>query len=151
MYSIIELVEYELDLSTGERLKVSELDPDRISDGPTKEYVKSNPDALIKCTRMSRETIEHAKLGYDTPFKSSLKSPPQAMLLKFIGKTCFERKSCASYDSSACTSEGFKKKNGKFELMQCWVFDSQSVEEREVMTVVLRAWFEGRTVIIVNN
>lgn len=148
---VVEFVEYELQLSTGETLKISELDPDRILDGPTRNHVRSWPDSLSRCTKLTRENMEHAKLGHDAPLRSALRSPPVAMILKMSERPCSERKWCLSWHPSACTSSGRNVGRGKKELMPCWSCDGPSAEDRELSTSLLRAWHEGRTVIVISD
>jgi hypothetical protein len=148
--SVVELVEYELRISTGEVLRVSELDPERIADGPTRAYVESGPACLARCTRATRETVEHAKLGHDAPLRKALLAPPAAMLQAVAGRPCSERRTCLSWDSSACTSDGYRV-GRKLKLMPCWAYEGVFVEEMEVMSVVVAAWFDGRTVVVIGE
>lgn len=144
----MELIEYELTISTGETIRISELDPDRIPDGDVKTWITSNPQALSRCTKVSRAGIEAAKRGDDSALKIAMMGPPEAMMIKLGRRKCSERKYCLSWDPSSCTSEG-KKLNRKVELLRCWSYGGEEPGENEAMNAIVRAWSEGRHVVLV--
>ena len=147
----VTLVEYTLLASTGESILISELDPERISDLSMRSWVESNPSTLSRCTTVTREVMEQAKIGYDKPFLEALSSPPASMLFKFKGSRCAHRKSCLSWSAPSCTLDGKPPKKRGLKLMQCWSYDGQTVDESEVLNAVVRAWLDGRNVVIIRD
>ena len=147
----IVLIEYTLLASTGESILISELDPERIDDPSVRGWVESSPSALSRCTTVTRETMEQAKMGYDKPFLDALLSPPASMLHRFKGSRCTHRESCLSWSGPSCTLDGKPPKKRGLKLMQCWAYDGQTDDESEVVSVVVRAWLDGRNVVVIRE
>ena len=129
-------------------MKVSELDPGRIPEGPARDFVTSRPDGLSKFTHASREDVEAAKGGYDSRLKAALMPPAKVMLMRLGGRKCSEREFCLSWMSGHCTSSGRPAGRGKVELMACWSACGEP-GEAAVMGAVIRACHDGRTVLII--
>jgi hypothetical protein len=138
---------YSLSLSSGEKIEFAEIDVERIQDPQIITYVVSN-DKCKSVSKISRSSMEAAKIGYDKELREALKSPPNAMLIKTMPKRCGLRTKCSSFDSYVCSLTYQKEKKSYFP--DCFIFDSNDVIESFVMSEFTRMWKEGLHVIIVS-
>jgi len=155
---LIHPVDYTIDLSTGEELKIAEFDPERIPEMNDPEVIIASADVLDRCTRASREALESAKRGYDTELKSLLKTPPVGALLKISSPLCSERWSCSMYNKTECSTKNISRQGGAFP--ECWEaeanisikFPTDIIEaSRALRTAVVHVWRHGTYAIIVGK
>lgn len=142
-------VDYIIDLSTGEKLHISEFDPERIPEMQDLNVINASSDVLDHCTMVPRNVMEDAKHGYDTEFKKLLRTPPIGALLKTKQTLCSERDVCSMYDASKCTTRNIAK--GSYALPICWEADVSHTKyndhitaaSRTLRTAVIHAWRRG--------
>lgn len=146
-----EFLEYPVLLRTGETVKISELDPGRTPWGP--EADAAARAVLDRCTRATREEMEAAKSGDTKHLEARLGTPPHGCLLK-VDMLCSEHRSCPSADLRECRTscQPSKKKPGGFPM--CWnapAAGSDPSSASALMTAIVMAWRDGRTVVIVDD
>ena len=145
---MIDFVEYQLSLPTGEVIYVSEIDPERITDAPTVEWIVSSPPELDSCTRVKRTVLESAIRGNSAPIMKALGIQPNGALIRVNPSLCGDRKGCPLFNPRRCSADPKIRRNRE-KLMHCWRHSSES-PEREVITACVQAWSAGRYVIIVD-
>lgn len=152
----MRILEYEITLSTGERLTISEFDPDVIPELHDEEVRKACASVLKLCSYMSRAVVEGAKRGDLKPFERALKTPSYGCLLKIDTPECSEVRSCIFVKSKECTTKYQIKKLGKFPI--CWSYrvpsgysQSLTISAQILATSIVNEWREGRYVIIIER
>lgn len=138
--------QYEFGLTTGERIYITELDPERMPELLDKNVTRSIEKLLRMCSSLKRQDVEDAKRGYDTPFKQSLRTPPDGCLIKLESPICSRSGDCSMYKSKECTTHFLEKRLGKFPLCFEYTCDFQS---RELAGVIIMSWKEGRYVLLI--
>lgn len=151
-------VDYIIDLSTGEELKIAEFDPERIPEMKNPDILYASTDVLNLCTRISREILEEAKHGYDTRLKPLLRTPPIGALLKAPMPFCAERWSCSMYSKMECSVRNISKCGGAFP--ECWEAEADKLvrlpvdildASRALRTAVIHSWRQGMYAMIVSE
>ena len=148
--------EYPLRLSTGEVIKVAEIDAER-SPALAHPQVRLVLEGLLKhCSSMTRETVEEAKGGYDTNFKAALKAQPMGCMIKAEPHTCLLIDECAMAIKSVCTLHNCLP-SSKNQLPICWEFSPSPIANPsirtaaiELGTIIGHAWRRGHYVILVS-
>jgi hypothetical protein len=154
---LIQIVEYEVFLSNGEKISITELDPERIPYLKNVEVLRASLGVIERCSFAPRSAIEDAKRGYDKSLLPLLRSPEGA-LLRAWPPICRLIVECAMADIKRCTLRNIKK--GKKHLPECWEFYPPDIkpplEESvrrasiEIGTVIGMAWRSGSYPIIVD-
>jgi hypothetical protein len=149
-------VDYIVDLSTGEELKIAEFDPERIPEMKDLDVINASSDVLDLCTRVPREILEEAKKGYDTRLKPLLRTPPVGTLLRAPMPLCNERWSCSMYNKMGCSLRNISEKGGAFP--ECWEIEADKLvklsadildDSRALKTAIIHVWRQGAYSIIV--
>lgn len=123
-------LDYNIFLSTGEKIQVVEL-----------EYQEDmDPEILDLCGRMSRATLEEVKVGDDFQFRKQLKGAPDRNLIRCRGRLCSETPYC-TMKTGDCVPGQFKK--GKSLLPICYNAPD------EFYSICIHAWREDKYVIVV--
>ena len=143
---IIFANEYEITLSDGERLMISELDGETYPGIFSEEILDSLASLLDRCVKLTRIEVEEFKNGYDQPFRSAIRSPVSG-LIKAEPCLCMIRKDCIMYKSSICTLKNIKKDRGAFP--NCFEYEGNSDFAIILGTCIVQAWRLGRYVILV--
>ena len=150
----IQLVDYEINLSSGGRISIVELDPERIPELLNQSVFNACWGILERCTFSSRATLEEAKKGYDRELLKLLRAP-EGGLLRASPSVCRLIQDCAMAIPTACTLKNLKK--GKAKFPQCWEYRPPDGIQEEVRraaigigTFIGSAWRDGSYPIIVN-
>ncbi len=110
------------------------------------KYLKEKRNTTMKITRVSKEAIEAAKLGYDDELLRSLNSPPFVVLMKIERHVCSHKKTCSSFDSTSCT---LKKSQGQIPAFpECFEYEATDDLEKEIMSQLVTHWSDNRYVIL---
>jgi hypothetical protein len=149
-------IEYNLHLDTGEQIMICELDQETtptLSDPIVIEFLKN---LLDRCSFVTREALEEAKLGRAKPLQNQIRSTPIGALLTITKPDCDHIKDCVMADKKKCSTRNIGKSGGKFP--QCWDYqlDSKIPPEPKaavaaIGAVIVHAWREGRHVFIVKK
>lgn len=155
----MQIFEYVLHLGTGENLSVLEIDMAALDawsrqafDDPCAKKALSSIFSL--CTRVSKEAIEDAKIGWTKPLEKLLRTPPIGALLKLDKPICFNLRDCAMADPNKCTTRPACK---NISLPECWDYDigtakdfpnSMIAAQEVAKTIVVTGWSNGKYVII---
>ena len=145
--------DYTLDLSSGETIIVSEFDPVHIPELKSDVVLKGCASIFAKVTRVSREMLEDAKIGYDAPLMKRLGSPPVICLMRVANPSCSmnDIKEC-SMASDACTTKNTKKSLGLFP--ECFAYlpeaDDVNDDAASVGTAIILAWRQNKYAIVVD-
>ena len=156
-------IEYELTLSTGERIKILELDPGAVPELLDEEVMAAADPVVSRCPRVRRQDLEDAKRGHTKRLEAVLGTPPIGHLLMMASPVCGEVGTCSSADRSVCTtrnSAGGRPFLGRFPI--CWEFDVNrkvsrkvgpraSSAARELASHIVNAWREDRRVFVVTT
>ncbi len=150
----IELIEYDITLSSGEPILISELDRSRIEDFSSEFENLLNP-LLSRCVKLNRKHIEEMKLGYDKEFRKNFKTP--IYCLSQIGKNLCRYKTdykkrqinCSSYDENTCSTLNIDLRKKKSSIPICFEYDSKQILVSMIGTAIIHAWSEGRVVLFV--
>lgn len=152
----MQILEYELDLSTGERLSFCELDLELVPELGNDDLRLALSFILGLCTHIDKGVVEKAKRGDVKPFERLLRTPPYGCLLKLDRPVCSQIRSCASAKARECTTKNLVRKIGKFPF--CWTYnlpegtpESVSLSAQYIASHIVGAWKEGRYVIIVGE
>jgi hypothetical protein len=143
-YNLLEFNDFELNLRNRERILISELSLDRISDLDVKKHLVEKP--VLRVPSISREAIDAAIRGYDSQFTKQLSSPPHVVLAKLGPIHCALRDKCSNYESNICRLNASLRSEPIFPI--CYEYHSEDPIERFIMTEFSRKWREKRTVII---
>lgn len=146
----IEFIDYDLKLSNGEIIKISELDLGRISEFYIREYIKLRKNIVKWIPIIPRAVVEEAKLGYDRNFVKLLGSPPYSVLMRLDNLKCNERYFCASYSPSLCEMKPKKSKKEE-DFQRCWVYESLIRDERILISSLVFKWKEGFNIVIIDD
>lgn len=144
-----EWFDYQIKIRTGEVIRISEVNYNRIEDSEYKEFLKSNHEVFQSCIVTTEEVMEKAKIGDDSDFIKVMKAPPFIMLGRYSSIKCRERKTCLSWNSKDCTSNG-RRYLRKTELVPCWSYPGNQIES-DFISWIFRAWYEGRHVVIITS
>ena len=157
MLTVIDPVDYIIDLSTGEELHIAEFDPDRIPEMKEAAVIKASFGVLDYCTKVSRDIIEEAKGGYDTRLKALLKTPPIGALLKIPLHICHERTSCSMYVPSKCTTKNVNPSGESVDSFpECFESETDKsspeimLKSRILNTAIIQSWRQNRYVVIID-
>jgi hypothetical protein len=150
----MQTFEYSLELSTGERLAVTEIAMGALDSWMTKAFSDAAARQLLAgvldlCTRAPRCVLDDAKIGYTKPLERLLKTPPSGALMRLDKPECFSMSNCAVADKAKCTAR-FDK------FPECWDYDIGHSDDftdamsaaQELAKTVVFAWKDGRYVII---
>jgi hypothetical protein len=153
----VEFVEYNLSLSTGEEITVSELDPESIPSLTDPVVVRLADAVLSRCTRAPRDALEDAKSGLPESLEAHLGTPPGGCLLKVSSPVCAELKFCVISDPVRCSTRHRAKRGGP-DFPMCWTFSvpsggtpEQSSQARDLADSIVSAWRDGRHVVIADG
>lgn len=154
---MIDAYDYTLNLSTGEVLLVSELDPERVGAMRNPEVLRHADPVLSLCTRASRAVLEDAKIGGTDALEDALGTPPEGCLLKLSVPVCrhVAGRSCSMADAGRCTTRSRDRRGPDFPV--CWELDipggltEASVAAGYLTSRVVSAWRELRYVIVVDG
>lgn len=153
MWTLIHPTEYELILSTGEKLHIAEFDVDVYPILLHPSVSKACKSVLLRVPKISREIMEEAKSGYDDRFKPLLKARPDGALLKVLNHQCGLRKECAMF-TDGCSTKNIRPRNGGG-FPECFEFvpehDDPDSAAKSVGTSIIHAWREGMYSIIIHN
>jgi hypothetical protein len=138
--------EYEITLSDGERLMISELDGETYPEIFSEQIMNSLSSLFERCVQLTRTEVEEFKNGYDQPFRSAVRTPISG-LIKSDPSLCAIRKNCIMYKPSICTLRNVKKNRGLFP--NCFEYDGDSSFATDLGTCIVQAWRLGRYVILV--
>ena len=155
MTSPVIVDEYPLYLSTGETIKITEIDAERspITNHPK---IREALDGLLQhCSHISREIVEEAKGGYDTNFKLLLRAQPMGCMAKANPHECLHIRDCAMAMKSVCTLHNCLP--SKTPLPICWEFSpSIKIDDIEIKssvielgTIIGHSWRTGKYIILV--
>ena len=139
-------LEYSVDLDTGERIDVLELDPETCPGLRDPEVLRDAMWILRLCTRATRRALEDAKGGWGGPLQEALGTPPVGCLLQMEKPACSIIGECGIADAGLCTTRNLKKGLGRFPV--CGEADV-APDGADLTRQVVHAWKEGRWVIIV--
>lgn len=148
----VHLVEYELGLSTGERILVAEADPG-LHPGIAAGVVLAACESVVaRVPRVTREVADCAKLGDDAGLKAAMKAQPAGALLKVKNHVCSQAGDCAMFTKN-CSARNVKGQRGLFP--ECWEYEPEAdagdldPDARGLGTAVVHAWRDGRYVLLV--
>jgi hypothetical protein len=152
----VEFVEYNLSLSTGEDIRVSELDPESIPSLTDPVVVRLADAVLSRCTRAPRSAVEDAKSGLPESLEAHLGSPPAGCLLRVSVPVCAELKFCVISDPVRCSTRHRTKRGPGFPM--CWTFSvpeggtgPQRSQAQDLADSIVSAWRDGRHVVIADG
>jgi len=125
MPATVVLVDYLVELETGERMEVAELDPERVPELRDPAVLAAAAPVLDRCTRMPRRVLESAKVGHSREFEALLGTPPIGCLLKLERPVCAEIDVCATADRAKCTTRYVApRRHGAIGMFPpCWEFE----------------------------
>ncbi len=148
---MIQLVDYSLTLSNGERVSITEFDPARIPYMSAPEVLSAVRGLLERCTFAPREALESAKRGWDKDLLKLLRSPEGGMA-RAGPPVCRLIKECAMAVPAECT---LRSGAGRFPI--CWEYDPGPglapvvrVAAVELGTAVGNAWRAGSHPVVVD-
>lgn len=150
--------EYELLLSTGETVRLMELDPDAVEELRSPEILEAVSSILLIVPKVPRDVLEEAKMGHTKRLEQVMGTPPLGLLMKMERPICAEIRTCATADIRACTTRNLNRKEpiiGRFPM--CWEFSVDkkkhnikvAVAARALASCIINAWREDRRVLIV--
>jgi hypothetical protein len=152
-------IQYELSLSTGEILHISEIDPEVFSELRDIKITKVISSVLDKCTKASRDVLELAKIGGTEQLEKLLSTPPIGCLIKMGEHICAEVRECPMANNELCSTRRMKR--GKPDIPHCWKFNigekphhlsyMEAVLAQHLATMIIHEWRDGRYVIIVHQ
>lgn len=155
MPSTIHPIEYPLELSTGESVLVSELDPGRIPALTDPAVLEAVSPVLSRCARMPRAALEAAKMGHSKHFEELMSTPPIGALMKLERHLCAERLDCAMA-KPGCTTRNVARRGPPGRFPVCWEYEvpegtdvAVAFTARDLAGCVVLAWRAGRIAIIV--
>jgi hypothetical protein len=150
LFEPIVPVEYELTLSDGQRMAISELDTELI---PAVHLVRGALESFIsRCASLTRFEVEEAKRGYDKMLRQALRSP-MAGLARAEPPVCRLREECIMFSAQKCTLRNSSIKGGSFPF--CWEYDaSRALGPLQGAAIALgtalgQAWRIGRYVVLI--
>jgi len=157
MPSTIYPIEYSIELSTGESVLVSELDPGRISGLLDPAVVEAATPVLNRCARMPRAALEAAKMGHSKHFEELMSTPPIGALMKLERHLCAERYECAIVKPN-CTTRNVVRRGPPGRFPVCWEYEVPDGTDpvvafmaRDLAGCVVLAWRAGRIAVIVEE
>lgn len=157
MPSTIYPIEYPLDLSTGESVLVSELDPGRVPALSDAAVLEAAAAALTRCARMPRAALEAAKMGHSKHFEELMSTPPLGALMKLERHLCAERHDCA-IAGPGCTTRNVVRRGPPGRFPVCWEYEVPDRTDpvvafaaRDLAGCIVLAWRAGRVVVIVEG
>lgn len=139
-------VEYSLHLDTGERILVSEFDPELVPELADEATRLACAHVLIHATYAPRDVVEEAKRGLDARFKKALRSSGIGCLMKAARPNCALRRSC-QMAAPGCTLRNASGSGGDFP--DCWTYEGGSPAAEALGSAVARSWREGRYAVLV--
>ncbi len=152
----VELVEYNLSLSTGEEIQVSELDPESVPSLTDPVVVRLADAVLSRCTRSPRVALEDAKSGLPESLEAYLGTPPSGCLLKVSTPVCAELRFCAMSNPTKCSTRNVARRRAIFPM--CWTCslpdggtEEQRSQARDLSDSIVSAWRDGRHVVIADG
>jgi len=150
---MIQLVDYEITLSNGERISITEFDPDRIPYMRSPDVLAACRGILERCAFAPRAAVEEAKRGYDRALSSLLRGPDGAMA-RANPPACRLVHDCAMA-SKDCTLRNFRGRAGLFP--ECWEYAPPEglpalirMAAVELGTAVGNAWRAGSYPVVVD-
>jgi hypothetical protein len=126
---MIDSVDYQLTLSTGERITVLELDPDRIPVLRDRGVLAAAAGVLRRCTFAPRPALEMAKAGFDRDLLPLLRGPDIG-LLKSERPACRLLDECSMAVVARCTLRNIRTKKDK--TPGCWEYGPEGGLTEEV-------------------
>lgn len=145
---IINILEYNLTLSTGEELSFCEFDSQLIPELCKEDVRKALSFILRVCTTADRHTIERAKRGETKPLERLLRTPPYGCLAKLDKPICSEIKVCSMANIKKCTTKNLEKKSGGFPI--CWSYSSENEEAKYIASSIINFWKDGKYVLLID-
>ncbi len=97
---------------------------------------------LDLCTKMPREIIEEAKMGYDTNFKKLLGRDPKSCL-GILDASCDLKSECQMFNSSECSSKFLRRGKPSFPI--CFHFNDS------ISSDIISCWRNDSYVILVSQ
>jgi len=156
MYAV-EFLEYNLELSTGERIQVSELDESRYPPLSDKVVLLTAAAVVVHCTHAARDVVEDAKSGLPERLEDFIRTPPEGCLMKLESPVCSEISQCAIANRSHCTTRYRTKASGAA-FPFCWTYSvkaygspEQKAQGQDLCDSIVDAWRGGRLVVIVRG
>lgn len=150
----VEFSEYNLLLSTGEKISVSELDPESIPCLMDDAVLLAAAPFLVLCTRAPRQAVEDAKSGLPESLEAFLSTPPAGCLVKVQPHACAEVRHCVISDRTKCSTRYSLRKRPAFP--RCWTASVLShgspevvSQARDLADSIVSAWRDGRHVVLV--
>jgi hypothetical protein len=151
---VIQLVDYEIGLSSGGRITVVELDPGRAPELLDQAVLAACKGILERCTFAPRPALEEAKRGYDRELLRLLRGPDGG-LLRAEPPVCRLIDDCAMASRKDCTLRNIRGRAGAYPL--CWEYavpDGLPAGVRaaaiELGTAVGNAWRAGAYPVVVD-
>jgi hypothetical protein len=151
---MIQSFDYRLTISTGEELQICELDPGLVSELRDAEVRTSADPWLTRCTRAPRAALEEAKRGHSGPLDRLLRTPPIGILIRNDRHLCGRVSSCSMADKKGCSTRNVDPRRGLGLFPECWSPELPDVSPpgtEELVSYVVRAWRDGRYVILVEG
>lgn len=148
----MRLFEYSLNLSTGERIKISEIPISTLDKNYFEAFGLAEISGVVSlCTNAPTQAMHDAKVGYTKPLEKMLRTPPVGALMKVDRPVCVNINDCAMADSKKCTAR-FSK------FPECWEYEVYNdsdlnvikLSAKDIVRRIAIAWRDGRYVIIVS-
>ena len=157
----MQTFEYGLDLSTGEKIWITEIAIGALDKQTLTAFKIPELDlVLMHCTKVPRSDMDDAKIGYTKPLERLLRTPPVGILMKFARPVCENISTCAMANPKKCTVR-YRAPREKPEAIasfpECWDFDARlskttpieiETTVREIANYIVAAWRWSRYVII---
>jgi len=92
--------------------------------------------------RVTKETMDHALIGWTKPLVNQLGPPPKGKLLQLPkeARECQQRATCPMYDPKTC---GLMNKN------MPWCFEPEGVKPGELAAEIVKFWRDEVYVVVV--
>lgn len=147
IYEIIPF-RYSLDLSTGEKYNVSEIDFNRIDIPGIREDYESNKEFFRRIPQVPSSIIEDAKTGYLGDFMQFVRKDFLPIYRSFSPSLCKSRKGCFLYKDTSCDISKLKKN-----LTHCYEFESDKIPDtlNFLITFIIHEMNSGYSPILVAN
>lgn len=149
----MQIFEYSLKLGTGETILITEVPVGAMNSSVQQAF--NNPRSLemvfsiiALCTKVPRQVLEDAKIGYTKPLENLLRTPPAGALMKLDYPVCANINDCIMATDKCTARAGMKNP-------ECWEYsptnhdlEIDTITAKEIARTVVMAWRDGRHVII---
>lgn len=93
----LQVREYSLLLKSNQRVTIAECDLSLLSDELVRTLL-SPTWVFSRISRVPRDFVEEAKIGYHDNFLKHFHSDPESLIAKLSGSTCSYTRSCSNYN-----------------------------------------------------